>query len=68
MAEPEIRCALTCNGDIEAAMWSSPHLNLVIDRRTGAVIKANVKEGSDEFRWLVRAARKHLIPTDYRNP
>lgn len=62
-----IRLALTPDGAIEA---TTPNPNyprdpwrVVIDRRApGRVIENNTPQGSDVFRWLVRAARQHVAP------
>jgi len=58
--KPSIRCGLTAEGNIEAAI--SEAIRLVIDRRTGQVLYSSVREGTDEFRWLVQAAREHVAP------
>lgn len=57
------RVTLTADGNIEAAtVFSNTIHRVTIDRRTGDVIEeqTNVKEGTDAFRRLVRAARKEL--------
>ena len=61
---PAIWVALTDDGDVEA-MFRVPqafgHGRVVIDRRTGDLIDfINVKEDSENFRWLIRAAREHI--------
>lgn len=56
--KPAIRCAWTKDGDIEATAGATHRL--VVDSRTGAVKESNVSEGTDMFRWLVRAAREHV--------
>ena len=53
------RCALTVDGNIEAAYDLARRLE--IDPRTGTVIASTVKEGTDEFRRLVRTARQFVI-------
>lgn len=59
--KPEIRCATMPNGDIEAAfMRGKVIVRLAIDPRLDHVTEATVAEGTDEFRWLVIEARKHL--------
>lgn len=57
--KPNVRCGLTAEGNIEAAL--DMRYRLVCDVCTGNVIEktAAVKEGTDIFRWLVQAARKH---------
>ena len=54
--KPRIRVATTPEGNIEATTGATHRL--VVDRRNGAVTESNVREGTDLFRWLVRAARK----------
>lgn len=64
--KPKIRCAWTKDGNIEATAGATHRL--VVDTRTGNVLESNVAEGTDMFRWLVTAARKHTGPReDYRN-
>lgn len=61
--KPQIRCATTREGQIEAVFHSLGRANrMVVDRRTGEVLEANVIEGTDAFRWLVNAAREHVAP------
>lgn len=57
MKPKHIRCGLTADGHVEAAVDISSRL--VIDRRTGKVLESTVREGTDMFRWLVTEARKH---------
>lgn len=64
MPIPKIRLAATVDGDIEAAAGATHRM--VIDRRTGDVLQSNVAEGTDMFRWLVRAAREHVSKPDLR--
>jgi hypothetical protein len=64
---PIIRTALTADGDIEAAFvrpGGGIVCRVVVDRRTGDLLDASVQQGSDEFRWLIRAARKHVMGVD----
>jgi hypothetical protein len=56
---PPIRVATKIDGTIEAATYPPMHHRLEMDRQTGAVTYCTDKEGSDMFRWLVRAAREH---------
>lgn len=60
--KPNIRCALTENGDIEAAYRDgSITRRVVIDRRSGALLtQQNAPYGSDAFRWCIREARKFV--------
>jgi hypothetical protein len=56
MTKPNVRVA-----DIEAAIWAAPLTHrIVIVSRTGEVLDSNVVGGSDQFRWLVMAAREHV--------
>lgn len=55
-----IRCGLTQDGDIEAVYRLDTSKHMTVDRRSGAVILSAVKEGTDDFRRLVRAAREHV--------
>jgi hypothetical protein len=59
---PNIRCGLTAEGHVEACAVVDSAYRVVVDRCTRNVIYATVREGTDEFRWLVRAARKHCHP------
>jgi hypothetical protein len=54
-----IRCATMPDGNIEACVYLDLSRRLVIDVRSGAVIDSNVEEGTDDFRLLVREARKY---------
>lgn len=56
---PQVRCAWKQNGNIEAAISLSIRMELC--SRTGEVISSTVREGTDNFRWLVRAARNTLL-------
>ena len=59
MAKPSIRCGLTADGNIEAAIDISKRL--VIDPQSGNVIQSTVREGTDAFRYLVTEARKWRV-------
>lgn len=61
MPIPAIRCALTGSYDIEAAFRdvSLGLRRVIVDPISGEVLYTSVKKGSDEFRWLVKAAREH---------
>jgi hypothetical protein len=55
----KIRIANRLNGDIEAACGLGVATRcMTLDPGTGAVLTSDVKEGTDLFRWLVRAARE----------
>lgn len=56
MAKPRIHVSANPDGDIKAEIDISKRL--IMDRRSGNVISATVKEGTDEFRWMVTAARE----------
>ena len=61
--KPNIRCATMPNGDIEAAyMRGHQIIRLTIDPRFGNVKETTVEPYTDEFRWLVTEARKHVRP------
>lgn len=63
MFDLSTRCALTEDGNIEVTMPSrvfSASLFMILDRRTGTVLRSDVKEGSDEFRRMVTAGRQHV--------
>lgn len=58
-----IRVSARPNGDIEAAVRlhdGRGYVYVVVSPKTRAVLFANVAEGSDMFRKLVRAARDAL--------
>ncbi len=44
---------------MEPSPSQSPY-RVVVDKRTGDVISATMKEGTDLYRWLVKAARQHV--------
>jgi len=52
-----VRCGLTEDGNVEACYRFDTSKRLVMDRRTRDVISSTVKEGTDDFRQLVQAAR-----------
>lgn len=55
----QIRCALTLQGNIEAAIMDGRFIRrVVVDCRTGNLIETNVPTYSDIFRKLVKAARQ----------
>ena len=61
------RLALTPDGEIEATAPNPdsprvPHRVVISRRAPGNLITANVAEGSDVFRYLIRAARQHIAP------
>lgn len=61
-----IRLTMSDKG-IEAAAhntnnWRCPFILIVDIHAPGNVLETNVKEGTNEFRWLVKAARKHVRP------
>lgn len=61
------RLAVMPDGTIEATTPNpdSPRVpfRVVIERRApGNVIESNVREGTDTFRHLVKAARQHIAP------
>jgi hypothetical protein len=62
MSKPDIFVGLTEDGNIEASFypWYSRSHRVVIDRRTGDYISATMKLYTDEYRWLVRAARETI--------
>ena len=58
---PRIRVANTPDGGIEAAFYQFVTLkHVVIDARYGEVIETTVPVGTDDFRRLVKAARRYL--------
>ena len=60
MTKPAVYVGLTIDGDIEATFYHRRGCRVLIDRRTGDMLTSTVKEGTDEFRWLIRAAREAL--------
>lgn len=58
--KPYVRCATTPDGEIEAVIVGAPQFKMIVDRVSGAVIRSSAHEGTDEFRWMVRAAREHV--------
>ena len=62
---PSIRVALNSEGKIEATMFNRnyptiPFRVLIEERMPGNLIETNVSESLNEFRWLIRAARKFI--------
>jgi hypothetical protein len=63
MFDLSTRCALMDDGNIEVTMPSrmfNASLFMILDRRTGTVIRSEVKEGTDEYRRMVSAGRQHV--------
>lgn len=63
MTVPHIRCATMPNGDIEATSFNRDFptvpYRMVCAKLGGEVLEANVKLGTDMYRWLAHAARQH---------
>jgi hypothetical protein len=64
--KPNIKICHTLNGDVEAfispragrSFYTGRIPHLILDPRTDTVLSSTVAEGTDEFRWLVTAARE----------
>lgn len=59
--ERPIRVSLSPDGDIEACFYDDMKKYVVIYVRGGGCKTSTVPSNSDEYRWLVRAARKHVV-------